>query len=182
MHAALHIESLDCFSHISTRELFHDFFERRVFLPHNLVKPCGLDSCFLELLIRGSGFDSLVLACIAYQKYAVTFFESVEQFVHLLRARQARFVQNIQPLLSVAPFIRSCKMPLQRARLDSGLGELLGCARRWRKSFNFVTVALGGFADRRQRGSLARPGDTFQCCDLIPAREDLLDSSSLAFA
>src|SRR5215469_638513 len=119
MHEALRIESLDCFSHISTRELFHDFFERRVLLPHNLVKPCSLDSCFLELLIWGSGFDSLVLACIAYQKYPIMFFESVDQFVHLLRARQTRFVQNIQSLLSVTPLIRSYKMPLQRTRLDS---------------------------------------------------------------
>ena len=39
MHTALRVESLDCFSHIATRELLHYFFECRVFLPHNLIKP-----------------------------------------------------------------------------------------------------------------------------------------------
>src|SRR2546422_2913590 len=38
MHAALRIESLECFSHIATRELLHYFFEGRVFLPHNLIR------------------------------------------------------------------------------------------------------------------------------------------------
>ncbi len=73
-------------------------------------------------------------------------------------------------------------MPLQGARLDSGLGEFLRRARRWREPFNFVTVALGGFADRRQRSSLARPGNAFERGDLVTACKDLLDCSPLAFA
>ena len=73
MHAALRIESFDCFSHIATRELLHHFFECRVFLPYDLIKPCRLDSRVLELLIRSARFDSFMLACVTYQQHAVVF-------------------------------------------------------------------------------------------------------------
>src|SRR6266699_4885033 len=63
MHTALRIQSFDCFSHIATRELLHDFFECRVFLPYDLIKPGRLDPRFLELLIRSARFDRFMLAC-----------------------------------------------------------------------------------------------------------------------
>jgi hypothetical protein len=73
MHAALRIQSFDCFFYIPTRELLHDFFECRVSLPHDLIKPCRLDPRFLELLIRSARFDRFMLACVTYQQHAVVF-------------------------------------------------------------------------------------------------------------
>ena len=39
MHAALRIELVNCLADIAARKLLHDFFERRVFLPYDLVEP-----------------------------------------------------------------------------------------------------------------------------------------------
>ncbi len=73
MHAALRIQSFDCFSYIATRELLHHFFECRVFLPHDLVEPRCFDPRFLELLIRSARFDRFMLACVTYQQHTVVF-------------------------------------------------------------------------------------------------------------
>ena len=66
MHAALRIESFDCFFDIATRELLHHFFECRVFLPHDLIQPHRRDPRFLELLIRSARFDRFMLARVSH--------------------------------------------------------------------------------------------------------------------
>jgi hypothetical protein len=49
----------------------------------------------------------------------------MQELVHLLRARQARFIENVKPFLSVVRLLAPRQMPLQRARFDSGLSEFL---------------------------------------------------------
>jgi hypothetical protein len=71
MNAASCIKFLNCLSYLPSREFLHHFFERRVFLPHDLVQSSCLDSRFLKLLIRAARFDRLVLACVANEQYAV---------------------------------------------------------------------------------------------------------------
>src|SRR5258708_38267418 len=100
MHAALRIESLYCFFYITTRELLHHFFECRVFLPHDLIKPGRRDPRFLELLIRSARFDRFMLARVTNQQHPVIFLEPMKKLVHLLRARKTRFVENVEALLS----------------------------------------------------------------------------------
>jgi hypothetical protein len=73
---------------LASRELFYNILERRVFLPNDFVQASRLDSRFLQLLIRLARFDGLVLASVANQQYTVIFFEPVEEFVHLPRARK----------------------------------------------------------------------------------------------
>src|SRR6266851_6781377 len=125
MHAALRIELPDCFSHIATRELLHHFFECRVFLPHDLIKPRCFDPRFLELLIRSARFYRFMLARVTYQQHAVVFLEPMQELVYLLRARETRFVENVEPFLSVARLLASRQMPLQRTRFDSRFSEFL---------------------------------------------------------
>ena len=125
MDAVLRIELLDCLLHLSACEMLHDFLEGWVFLPNDFVESSSLDSGFLQLLIRCSGFHGLVLACITNQQNAVAIFEPVQKLVHPLCACEARFVQNVQVFLYASLVIALRNMPLQRARFDSGLCELL---------------------------------------------------------
>src|SRR2546429_3837727 len=127
--------------------MLHDFLESRVFLPNDFVEPSSLDSGFLQLLIRCSGFHGLVLACITNQQNAVAIFEPVQKLVHLLCACEAGFVQNVQVFLYASLVIALRKMPLERARFDSGLCQLLCCSGGWGESFNFVTLLLASFTN-----------------------------------
>jgi hypothetical protein len=49
----------------STRELFYNFFECWVFLPHDLIKPGSLHSGLLQLLIGPASFYALVLLLVS---------------------------------------------------------------------------------------------------------------------
>src|SRR5260370_6942349 len=100
MQAALRIESLDCSSDIATRELLHHFFECRVFLPHDLIKPGRRDPRFLELLIRSARFDRFMLARVTNQQHAVIFLEPMKKLVHLLLPRKPRSVETVEPFFS----------------------------------------------------------------------------------
>ena len=76
MHAAAGIEFLHRLSDLPSRELFYNFLERRVFLPHDLVQSSRLDSRFLQLLIRLARFNRLVLACVANEQHAIVFLQA----------------------------------------------------------------------------------------------------------
>src|SRR5437773_9495919 len=71
-------------------------------------------------------------------------------------------------------------MPLQRARFDASLGELVRRARRRREAFDLVAFAFGGIANRCQRCRLARAGGAFERRDLVAAGENLVDRGALA--
>src|SRR2546429_5677512 len=116
--------------------MLHDFLESRVFLPNDFVEPSSLDSGYLQLLIRCSGFHSLVLACITNQQNAVAIFEPVQKLVHLLCTCEARFVQNVKVFLYASLVMALRKMPLQRTRFDSGLCEFLCCSGSWVESLH----------------------------------------------
>jgi hypothetical protein len=99
---------------LPSRELFYNFFERRVCLSHDFVQSSGLDSGFLQLLVRLARFNGLVLACVANEQHAIVFLQPVEEFIHLSRARQARFVQDVKPFPFVVSLIALGKVSLQR--------------------------------------------------------------------
>src|ERR1700722_6455493 len=127
--------------------MLHHFSQRRVCLPHDLIKPRCLDPRFLELLIGSACFDRLMLARVAYKQNPVATFESVQKFVHLPSTCEARFVENVESLLAIVQIFAPRQMPLQRARFDSRFFEFLRRAGCWREAFDLITLALGGFAD-----------------------------------
>ena len=88
-----------------------------------------------------------MLPHVAYEQHAVVFSQPLNKRVYLLRARHARFIDHIEPLLSVVLLLAACKMPLQRLRLDARFGELLRGPRCRRESFDLIARALGPFTD-----------------------------------
>src|SRR5438034_6714845 len=70
-------------------------------------------------------------------------------------------------------------MPLQRARRDAGVAQLLRGARRGREPFDAVALALRPIPDGRQSRRLPSAGDPFQLQNLILTREDMADGRPL---
>ena len=89
MHASLLIKAYDGALHVSPRELFNDGLQLRIALSHNLVEMRGVDSRFLELVIRSAGVNRFMLADVADEQDAIVRPEALQKRVHLLRARQA---------------------------------------------------------------------------------------------
>src|SRR5580693_7338163 len=112
MDAGLLIELVDRVPHLATREVLDDLFEGGVLLPHDVIEPHGLDAGLLELLIGSAGFDSLVLADIAHEQDAVLWLKSMEKLMHLPRARETGFVEDVEARLFVALCFLPYQMPL----------------------------------------------------------------------
>src|SRR4030095_5328095 len=71
-------------------------------------------------------------------------------------------------------------MPLQRARFDASLGELVRRARDRREAFDLVAFAFGGIANRRERRRLTCASGAFERRSLVAAGENLIDRGALA--
>jgi len=131
VHTALLVKTFDSTLDISPRELLNDRFQLRITLSHDLVEMSRVDSGFLKLVIRPTGVDGFMLADVADEQHAILRAEALQKCVHLLRARQARFVKGEQAFLIRRRcfFLLSARqMPLQRARINTGLGQLMGRA------------------------------------------------------
>ena len=126
VHAPLVFEIVDGPEHVAARQLLDDVPEGWVLLPDDLVQPDGLHSGLLELLIGAARLDRLMLADVAHEQHAVLGTEPLEELVHLLRARQARLIEHVEVLGSVAWGIGLREMALQGARGDAGLGQFVG--------------------------------------------------------
>ncbi len=107
------LEVLDGPAHLAARQLLDDVLEGGVLLPDDLVQPDGLHPGLLELLIGAPGLDRLMLADVAHEQHAVLGTEPLEELVHLLRARQARLIEHVEVLGSVARGIGLREMALQ---------------------------------------------------------------------
>ena len=75
---------------------FDSGFERRVFLPDDLVELCGSHSSLLQLLKWAARFNALMLAHIADQQHAVIGTEAGEKLAHLVGAGKARFIDEVE--------------------------------------------------------------------------------------
>ena len=128
VHAPLVLEVVDGAVHLAARQLLDDVLEGGVLLPDDVVQSDGLDAGLLELLIGAPGVDGLMLADVAHEQHAVLGTEPMEEVVHLLRARQARLVEHVEVLGSVAWGVGLREMALQGARGDAGVGQFLGGA------------------------------------------------------
>src|SRR5438094_5719208 len=76
----------------------------------------------------------------------------------------------------------SVLVPLQRIRLDAGLGQLVGGTGGRREALNLVALAFGRVANRRERRRLPGAGGAFERHDLIPTRQNLPDGRALALS
>ena len=101
VNAPLRVELPDRRAHLAPRELLHDGLQRRVVLPHDRVEACGLDAGLLQLLVRPTSFDTVMLSRVAHEQHAVVRLETRQERVHLSRAGEARFIEHIESLLLV---------------------------------------------------------------------------------
>src|SRR5215469_13680287 len=101
MHAALLVETRNSSVNVPARELLYRFLQSRVLLAHNFTQLGCPHPRFLQLLVWPARFHRLMLPCIPYQKDPVGHLQAMKEFVNLFRAREARFIDNEKPLLSV---------------------------------------------------------------------------------
>ena len=100
--------------------------------------------------------------------------------MHLLRARQTRLIEHVEPLLSVVRLLASAQMALQGARRDARLAQFLRGPGGRREPFDPVAGTLRLDTDRREGGRFPGARHAFQRHDLVVAREDLCDRGALA--
>lgn len=127
VHATLLVEAFDRTVDITTGELFHDRLQLRISLPHDFVQMRGADSRPLELVIGPTSINRFVLANVSDEQYSIVWSKALQERMHLFRARQTGFIKDAQMLTIDAWCFRVVvrQMPLQRARFDAGLGELV---------------------------------------------------------
>ncbi len=147
MHPALLLETLDGLAYLSIGKFLDRLFQGWVFLPDDLIEMGCVEACFLELLERAAGFDTLMLAAVTHEEDTVSLFQSMQKLIHLPAARQTRLIDNVEMFLAALSSIGSCQMMLKRARSDAGIFKLLGSARCRRQAFYQVAFAFGGFSD-----------------------------------
>src|SRR5271170_912002 len=97
MHPPLVIEAGDRFNHLAARQLLDYFLQQRIFLPDDLIEVGRLHTRLLQLLEWLSGFDALMLTRVADEDHAVFGPHSLQKFVNLLRACEARFIDEVKP-------------------------------------------------------------------------------------
>src|SRR5579885_1036813 len=148
MHSPLVFELFNCTPYIAARKLLNYFFQSRVFLPDDFIQARRLDSGFPELLIRPSGLNRFMLPRITYQQHAVVLVQAMEELIYLFGAGEARFIEDIKVFVFVGSVSLGNEMPLQSARLDPGVPELVGRPRSRREAFYLVTLSFGGSSDR----------------------------------
>jgi len=101
MHTALLPEIVNRLVHMTVGELLDSLFQCGVFLANDLMEVRCVHPGFLKLLERSPPLHSLVLARVAHEDHAVLCFQPAHEFVNLARAREARFVHNVQMPLSL---------------------------------------------------------------------------------
>ena len=74
---------------------------------------------------RSTRFDRVMLTRISDEQDAIIRAESLQHVMHLLRARQARFVDHIEVRRAITGVCRLKKMALHRLRRDAGVGEAM---------------------------------------------------------
>ena len=180
MHPALLLETLDRLADLTIGKFLDRLLQGWVFLPDDLIEMGRVEACFLELLERAAGFDTLMLAAITHEEDTVSLFQSMQKLLHLSAARQTRLIDNVETFLTaLASTGSSCQMMLKRARSDTGILKLLGSARCRRQAFYLVAFPFGGFPDCSERSGLAGSSGSLQAHQLISAAREVFDSLAL---
>ena len=125
MHATLLFELLDRIPDVTAGEVLDDVFEGRVALAKDLIEPRYLETRLLQLMVRSTSFDGMMLANVANEQHAILGLQTVQKAMHLPRTRQAGFIEHIQTRRAVRAILLPYEMMLQRVRGDAGFAELL---------------------------------------------------------
>jgi hypothetical protein len=179
VHAALIGQLSDCPADLTLCEVLDDPFECGITLAKDLIQPHRLQARPLQLAIRSTRFDGVVLAHVAHEQDPIVRLKTVKKPVDLTRTRQARFIEDEHTWRRVRARLLPHQMVLEGIGGDPRVGELLGGPRRGRQSFHAVTRTLCGLTDRCESRGLARSRDSLQCHDLIAARQNLFDGATL---
>jgi hypothetical protein len=181
--AALLIEAFDGAVYISARELFNDRLQLWITLSHDLVEMSGVDSGFLELVIRSASLDRFMLANVAHEQHAIVWSEPFQKRVHLFRARQARLVEHVQPLL-ILPVFAALRAPddVAACSIESMPASASLCAARDVGAKPSTWYPSRSAASRTAVSAVVLPVPALpsQCHDLIPTRQNLVDRYALA--
>jgi hypothetical protein len=89
MYSALPRKIINRLADLAACKLLDGLLQGRVLLPDDFVKVRRPHPGFLKLLEWPPGLDSLVLASVAHEDYAVLFFQPAQEFVNFARAREA---------------------------------------------------------------------------------------------
>jgi hypothetical protein len=178
----LAIEISDSLSNIASCKLLHDLLERRIFLPNDFVKPRRPQTGILQLSIGPSRFDSFMLARVPNEEYPVMVIQALDKRTQLLRTGHARFVDDVNALLSILRLFTSGKVTLQSLGLHTCFAQLLSRTRCRRESLDPVSSRFGGLTNSRQRCCFPGPGDSLQCHHLVAIGQYRLDCAALANA
>jgi len=143
MHATLPLEQTDRGGYVAARQLLDDLFQRRILLSHDGVEPDGPDARFLQLLVRSTGFNGLMLPHVSHQQHTVPESQTLEELMHLRRARETGFIDDIQPSVPVRGLVTAREVALQRRRRNACICQLLRGARGGREAFDQVPASLG---------------------------------------
>src|SRR5271165_4818717 len=125
LHPPLAVQILNSRVNLATGELLHSFFERRVFLAHDLVQMCSPHSGLLQLVVGPSGPDGFMLSHVTHEQNAILLAESVQEVVNLPGAGEARFIEHVEMFFLGFGLRSTRKVVLQRTRWNSGLSKFV---------------------------------------------------------
>ena len=169
------VELPDRRAHVAPRELLHDRLQRRVVLAHDRVELCGLHAGLLQLLIRSTGLDALVLTVSPTSSTRSFWLKTRQERVHLSGAGEARFVEHIESLLIAPTGHELSPGALQRARPHAGVRQQLGRAGRRGEALDLIASPFCLRTNGRQRGCLAGAGDALERHDPVARDQNLTD-------
>ncbi len=101
----------------------------------------------MELLVWTAGVDGLVLPHVAHEEHAVLLVKPGEEVVHLLRAREARLVDDVE-VPARALLLAPGEMALKCGRVDARLLELVRRPGGRCKALDLEALPLGTLTDR----------------------------------
>src|SRR5208283_5885995 len=79
LHPPLAVQTFDGGVNLATGELSDSFFERRVFLTHDLVQMGGSHSGLLQLVVGPSGPDGFMLSHVTHEQHAILLAEAMQE-------------------------------------------------------------------------------------------------------
>src|SRR5579883_1709900 len=171
--APLLLEAVNRFFDMVSSEQINRLLQLRVVLTDDFFQAHGSHPGLLELLKRPSGFDRLMLPDVTDQQHAVLHPKALEELIHLLGARQARFIENVKPARRRFCLLAPYQKLLQGAGPDTGTLKQADGSRGGGEALNLVPLGFGGATDGGERGGFACTGSALKPGNAVGAVEDL---------
>jgi hypothetical protein len=121
-----------------------------------------------------------MLADIADQEYTVTGTKTGKELAHLVGARKARFIDEVEVLLLSQVWVRAAdEEALQRSSLDACHIQLARGAGGRGEALNVVALPFCGAANNCERGCLPCAGEALETLDAVRRAEYIFDHPHL---